>query len=97
MWSMATTNFSIRIDSELKTWLETEAAKQDRSAGYLAQQAIQNARQQVEAEERMVREALAEADKGAFISEEAMTAWFMSLGTDTELSEPEPDVLLTTA
>jgi len=43
---------------------------------------------------QMIQDAIAEADKGAFISEEKMTEWFLSLGTDNELPEPEPDVFL---
>ena len=39
-----------------------------------------------------IESAVTEADKGAFISEENLTAWFLSLGTDNELPEPSPDV-----
>ena len=46
-----------------------------------------------EAKARLIREAIAEADKGFFVSEEKMTAWFESLGTDNELPFPEPDVI----
>lgn len=52
---------------------------------------------ETETKARMTREAAAEADKGVFISEEKMTAWFESLGTDNELPEPEPDVFLNRA
>jgi predicted transcriptional regulator len=41
-----------------------------------------------------VLELEAEADKGEFISDEAMTAWFLSLATENELPEPEPDVFV---
>ncbi len=47
---------------------------------------------ETEANARIVSEAIAEADKGFFISEEKMTAWFESLGTDNELPFPDPDV-----
>lgn len=38
------------------------------------------------------REAVSEADKGAFISQAAMDAWVSSWGEDAELPPPEPDV-----
>ena len=76
---------------------ETEAKRKDRSAAYLAKQAIQAMKDETEARARMFREAVAKADKGVFISEEKMTAWFESLGTDNELPEPEPDVFLNRA
>ena len=41
-----------------------------------------------------IREALAEADKGVFISAEAMHRWIESWGTPDELPPPEPDVFL---
>ena len=91
---MASPRFTMRLDPELKDWLETEAKRKDRSAAYLAKQAIQAMKDETEARARMFREAVAEADKGVFISEEKMTAWFESLGTDNELPEPEPDVFL---
>ncbi|GLS23570.1 hypothetical protein GCM10007874_65910 [Labrys miyagiensis] len=39
-----------------------------------------------------LRIAAAEADKGVFISQEAVDAWVMSWGTDNELPRPEPDI-----
>ena len=47
-----------------------------------------------DAKARMIRDAVAEADKGAFVSEDAMTTWFESLETENELPEPEADVFL---
>jgi len=39
-----------------------------------------------------IRSAVAEADEGVFISQEAMDAWVASWGTDAELPPPEPDI-----
>jgi hypothetical protein len=39
-----------------------------------------------------LRAAIAEADKGVFISHEAMLAWANSLGADKELEPPKPDI-----
>jgi hypothetical protein len=44
------------------------------------------------AERRLLKERIAEADKGVFISAEAMHRWIESWGTDNELSPPEPDI-----
>ena len=89
---MTSPRFTMRLDPELKDWLETEAKRKDRSAAYLAKQAIQALKDQTEAKAAMIREAVAEADKGVFVSEEKMTTWFDSLGTDHELPEPEADI-----
>jgi len=46
---------------------------------------------------QIIREAMNEADKGEFISEETMKKWFLSLGTDDELAEPKPDTFINQA
>jgi hypothetical protein len=45
-----------------------------------------------EAERGLIEERIAEADKGVFISAEAMHRWIESWGTDNELPPPEPDI-----
>ena len=91
---MGTVPFSLRLDEDVKASLEAEARRQDRSASYLASRAIKEMLQAKAAGRRIVDEAIAEADKGVFISEERMNAWFQSLGTANELPEPVPDVAL---
>ena len=88
---MISPRFTMRLDPELKDWLESEAKRKDRSAAYVAKQAIQALKNKTEAKTQMIREAVAQADKGVFISEDKMTAWFESLGTDHELPEPQDD------
>lgn len=39
-----------------------------------------------------IREAVIEADKGVFISQEKMAAWVSSWDTDSEYPLPEPDI-----
>jgi hypothetical protein len=41
---------------------------------------------------RELREAIKEADKGVFVSREAMLAWADMLGTDKEVPPPQPDI-----
>lgn len=89
---MTSPRFTMRLDVELKDWLETEAKRQDRSAAYLAKQAIQAAKDRSEAKREFIREAIAEADKGVFISAEKMSTWMESWDTEGELPPPEPDI-----
>ena len=89
---MASARFSMRLDPDVKEWLETEAKRQDRSVAYLAKQAILEMKQQSEAKQQMYADAIAKAEAGIFISEEKMTSWFETLGTDDELPAPTPDV-----
>ena len=92
MTTMTTARFTMRLDPELKDWLETEAKRKDRSAAYLAKQAIQTMKNESEAKAQIIREAIAEADRGVFISEEKMNAWMDSWDTENELPTPEPDI-----
>jgi hypothetical protein len=39
-----------------------------------------------------IKEAVAEADKGVFISGERVSEWLRSWGTPNELPMPEPDI-----
>jgi predicted transcriptional regulator len=89
---MATTPFSFRIDTGTKTKLEEWAARENRSASALAQMAIDEYLDQKAYKRECILEALEEAKKGVFISEEAMDAWVDSWGTDNELPPPEPDI-----
>lgn len=47
-----------------------------------------------EAERKLLKERVAEADEGVFISAEAMHRWMGSWETDNELPPPVPDVFL---
>ena len=91
---MATTTFTIRLERELKRKLEEEARREDRSASALANRAIRRMLEERAAKRRLIESALAEADKGEFISEEAMLAWFDALGTEDERPGPVPDVII---
>jgi predicted transcriptional regulator len=82
----------MRLEPELKDWLEHEAKRQDRSVAYIAKQAIQSLKIRTEAKTRMIQEALDDADQGVFISSEKMHTWMESWGSDNELPAPEPDI-----
>ncbi len=89
---MATERLSLRIDASLKKSLEQEAKREDRSASYLAVKAIEAMLRNRVEKRAAIRAALAEAGKGAFISQEAMDSWVASWDSDAELPPPEPDV-----
>jgi predicted transcriptional regulator len=91
---MAAVPFSIRLEPDVRSRLEEEAKSLDRSASYVATKAIESFLEARAAKRQALIEAVAEADKGVFISEEAMDAWIDSWGTDNELPPPEPDVFL---
>lgn len=89
---MGTIPFTLRLDEKLKSDLEAEARREDRSASYLATKAIQTMLEARTAKRRMVEKAMLEADKGFFISENKISDWFNSIGSDRELPEPSPDI-----
>ena len=89
---MATERLSLRIDANLKKSLELEARREERSASYLAVKAIEAMLRERAEKRAAIREAVSEADKGAFISQAAMDAWVSSWSEESELPTPEPDV-----
>ena len=89
---MASAPYSVRLDPELKTRLERHAERTDRSAAYIVQEALSDYLDNADFIEKELDKAEAELNKGEFISEEKMIAWFRSLDTDNELPPPEPDV-----
>ena len=89
---MTTERLSLRIGVDLKKSLEREARREERSISYVAVKAIE-AMLRSRAEKRAaIRAAVAEADKGAFISQDAMDAWVSSWDTESERPPPEPDL-----
>jgi predicted transcriptional regulator len=91
---MASDRITVRVEPELREWFEQQAKRKDRSLGYMVVQSMKQTKRSTEARDQMIRYAMAEADKGVFVSEEKMTEWFLSLETENELPFPEPDVFL---
>ena len=89
---MTSQSFMISLNPELTDWLETEAKRQNRSAAYVAKQAIQSLKDRTETKAQLIRDAVAEADKGIFISEDKMNDWMDSWDSEGELPPPKPDV-----
>lgn len=85
---------SLHVKAELKEELEQEARLQKTSESELAERAIE-AFLNLQAHKRdVVAAAAAEADKGVFVSSEAMLEWLDRLEVDIDAPAPEPDVLL---
>lgn len=85
---------SLHVPAQLKEELEQEARLLKVSESEIAGRAIE-AYLNLQAHKRdVIAAAVAEADKGVFISSEAMHRWIESWDTDNELPPPEPDVFL---
>jgi predicted transcriptional regulator len=89
-----TSPISLRLDPETRSRLQLEAAAEERSLSFIAQKAIVAFLDAQDKKRQALTAAIEEADKGIFISDEAMTAWVNSWGSDQELPMPEPDVFL---
>lgn len=83
---------SLHVEAELKKKLDDEARLQKISVESIAENAIKRYLEIREHERQILRERVAEADRGVFISEEAMNRWIESWDTENELPPPEPDI-----
>ena len=91
---MPSSSFSMRIDDDLRSAIEAEARREDLSAAQVVTRALRRHLEAQTARRKAIEAAFAEADKGEFVSSEAMLAWVNSWGTDNELPMPEADVKL---
>ena len=85
---------SLHVTAETKRELEEHARQLNVSVAEIAERAIAYYLEVPARERAILKERLAEADKGVFISGDAMMRWVESWGTDEELPPPEPDVFL---
>jgi hypothetical protein len=49
---------------------------------------------EIDAKRQLIRDAVLEAQKGVFVSQEAVHTWMDSWDTENELPMPKPDVFL---
>ena len=89
---MTSTPYSLRLDDDVRKALEAEAKREDRPATQLAARAIKTMLTQKARKRAAIEAAMVEADKGVFISSEAMNAWVDSWDTENELPMPEADI-----
>ena len=92
---MASSPFSVRLDDGIKSRLDREAVRNDRSAGFIINKAVERYLDDADAFRVEMQALVAESEKGVFISEEAMMKWMASWDTDNELPPPEPDIFPT--
>ena len=79
MHTMGMTSLTTRIDSELKAQLQEIARYEDRSASYLANQAIRALVEERQATRELVETGLALIEQGApSVSPGAVHNWFMA-------------------
>ena len=90
--AMELTVLSVRIPEQLKEQLDYLSRSTKRSKAYLAAEALGDYVKKNAWRAKELHEAISEADKGVFVSHEAMVAWVDSLGTDKELAPPKPDI-----
>lgn len=91
---MSDTTFSVRLPDELRQEVDELAKATKRSRSFIVKEAVETYMADQRAYLAAIDEALAEADKGVFISGEAVERWLMSWGTENELPPPEPDIFL---
>jgi predicted transcriptional regulator len=84
--------FSLRLDPETRARLEEEARRLDRPASQIAQRAIARYLDAQQALREQIDAAAAEADRGVFVSSDAVNAWLDGWGTDGETPPPTPDI-----
>ena len=89
---MAAIPFMLKIDPQLMAAIDAEAAFEDRSAADVLLHAVRDYIARKEGFRKYLDDLVAEAGKGVFVSDHKATSWFLSLGSDSELPEPEPDI-----
>ena len=85
---------SLHVKAQLKKELEQEAHLLKISESELAERAIQSYLDNQVLKREAIRKAIVEADKGVFISAEAMHRWLGQLDEDINAEPPKPDIFL---
>jgi predicted transcriptional regulator len=86
---------SLHVKAELKERLEEEARELSITPDALVGRAIESYLEIRGVERELLRQRIAEAEKGVFVSGEAMHRWIESWDRDDELPPPEPDIFPT--
>lgn len=84
--------FSVRLPEDLRAEVDRLAESQKRSRAFIIKEAVEAYVADQQAYEDAIKEALIEADKGAFISADKTFAWLDQLGVDPTTPAPTPDV-----
>lgn len=92
MKTMTNSQFSMRLSVDLKQSLETISKISHRSQSQIATKAIAEYVARNEWKLKALKEAKEEADKGVFVSQEAIIDWLDSWGSENELKAPDADI-----
>jgi predicted transcriptional regulator len=84
--------FSVELPNDLSEAVSRMASAREQSSEEFIEQAVRAYIEDENAFLAAIDEAVAEADKGVFVSGEKVEAWLRSWGTDRELPMPEPDI-----
>lgn len=84
---------SVRLPNDLRDEVDRFARMSKRSRSFVVKEAVAAYMEEQRAYREAIDEALAEADKGLFVSGEAVDKWLASWGTDNPLPPPEPDIV----
>lgn len=84
---------SLSLDAHTAEGLKREAKLQHEDINVVAEKAIKLYVDRLDAERGMLRDLAAEADKGEFISSEAMLRWMRELEDNPDAPPPDPDIL----
>jgi predicted transcriptional regulator len=90
--SESATTFSVRLPADLRKAVDDYARATGRSRAFVIKEAVSGFMEEQEAYLTAIDEALIEAEKGVFVSGEAVFEWLESWGTDKVKPMPEPDI-----
>ncbi|HDZ73062.1 MAG TPA: hypothetical protein ENH55_09845 [Aurantimonas coralicida] len=90
---MATENLSIPLEVGPKTDLEAEARRERRSESWIAERAIEAYLAAKKRKREAIDVAVTDADKGVFVSKEAVDRWVESWSNGEAAIKPAPDIL----
>lgn len=84
--------FSVRLPEDLRTEVDRLAHDNKRSRAFIIKEAVEAYVEERRAYRAAIEDAIAEADKGVFISGEKVKAWLEELRTNPHAPDPEPDI-----
>jgi predicted transcriptional regulator len=89
---MANSDILVSLPEELRQEVDNFAKATQRSRSLVVKEAVEAYMEDQRAYQAAIDEAIIEADKGVFISGDAVDRWLKSWGTDNVLPMPEPDI-----
>lgn len=84
--------FSVRLPDDLRAEVDRMAQASQRSRAFIIKEAVEAYVEERRAYKMAIQDALAEADKGVFISGDKIHAWLDDLRANPEAGDPEPDI-----